>query len=491
MNFAIYCRKSKYTGKGESIETQEQYCKKYIDFYFPDVQHHIETYSDVGYSGKTLDRPSFKNLLDDCQNHTIDFVIVYRLDRVSRNVSDFANLYQTLTDLGIGFISATEKYDTSTSGGRAMLFMACVFAQLERETVSERVRDSMYSLAQSGRWLGGNLPTGYTSVESTQNGKIHYKLHPTDDIKLVELIYKKYLESLSLSTLESHLYACGITSPNSKRYTKSSLRGILENPTYCQSDSVSYEYLKSLGCKMFCNPHECNHNGYLVYGRTSTDGKTQKRTTPNDWVVSIGEHSGVISGEEWVSVQRALHRNESSRRTIHHEESLLSGMLHCPNCHHKMFTRTKTHGYVYSCSQKLQFGTKACSSPNVDGSIDSLLIENLLSVTPPNTEVIPQLESFKSGLGHTAIELEKSILLKRANHSKRLLHHVAPDSLTFKEVSQEHEQILLALQSLESSNHLDTSTIDLKTLLMDGFYSLPKNSRRKFLEEIICTVEIK
>jgi hypothetical protein len=112
-------------------------------------------------------------------------------------------------------------------------------------------------------------------------------------------------------------------------------------------------------------------------------------------------------------------------------------------------------------------------------------------VTPPNTEVIPQLESFKSGLGHTAIELEKSILLKRANHSKRLLHHVAPDSLTFKEVSQEHEQILLALQSLESSNHLDTSTIDLKTLLMDGFYSLPKNSRRKFLEEIICTVEIK
>lgn len=491
MRFAIYCRKSKFTGRGESIENQLEYCQKYIDFYFNHMENEILTYFDEGYSGKNLERPSFKTMLNDCYLNKIDYVVVYRLDRISRNVSDFANLYQKLMDLNIGFISASEKYDTSTSGGRAMLFMACVFSQLERETISERVKDNMYSLAKTGRWLGGVVPTGFVSIKDTQNGRVYFKLKPTQDISLVELIFKKYLESKSLSVLESYLYTYKITSPNGNSYSKSSLRGILENPVYCQSDETSYEYLKSLGCNVFCNLKDCNLNGYITYGRTSVvNEKSQKRTSPEHWIVSIGEHKGIVSGKDWVSVQKSLHKGDAKLQTVHNSNSLLSGLFFCPICGSKMITRTKFKGYVYSCSNKLQYGTKVCKSSNIDGYIDILVVENLLMLATPNENIISQLELLKKDIHTTSMDIQKDILSKRVTKYRNLLLNLDNSSLLFKDISKEYEELLQSLQSLEINFNLDISNFDIKKILLEGFKRLPVNQKRDFLKEVICHIDL-
>lgn len=491
MNFAIYCRKSKFTTRGESIESQLEYCRKYIDFYFNQSENSVFTYFDEGYSGKSLERPSFQDMLNDCYSHKFDYVVVYRLDRISRNVSDFANLYQKLMDLNVGFISASEKYDTSTSGGRAMLFMACVFAQLERETISERVKDSMYSLAKTGRWLGGIVPTGLVSVKSVQGDRVRFRLETTQDILLVELIFKKYLESGSLSILEDYLYRHKIKSPNDNYYSKSSLRGILENPVYCQSDSVSYEYLRSLGCSMSCTLDGCNLNGYVTYGRTSVvNEKVQRRTSADHWIVSIGEHMGIVSGNDWVETQKLLHRGDSKAQTVHNPNSLLSGLIFCPICNSKMITRTKSTGYVYSCSNKLRHGTKACKSLNLDGNIDVLLVERLFSLVVPNEDVIPQLKSLKRDIHTTSMDIQKDILSKRINKCKKLLLNLDNSALVFKDISNEYEELLQSLHSLESYHNLDTSSVNVRDVLIDGFNALPVSQKRAFFKEVICQIDL-
>ncbi|MGN1411090.1 MAG: recombinase family protein [Oscillospiraceae bacterium] len=491
MRFAIYCRKSKFTGRGESIENQLDYCRKYIDFYFNQSNNEISTYFDEGYSGKNFERPSFQQMLQDCQSNKFDFVVVYRLDRISRNVADFSNLYQKLMDLNIGFISASEKYDTSTSGGRAMLFMACVFAQLERETVSERVRDNMYSLAKTGRWLGGNTPTGFTSIKSTQDNKVYFRLKPNQDILIVRLIFRKYLESLSLTTLEKYLYDFKIKSPNDNYYSKSSLKSILGSPVYCQSDSVSYEYLQSLGCNMFCTPKDCNGNGYISYGRTSViNDKSQKRMSPSHWIVSIGEHSGIVSGKDWVLIQKSLHRGDNQSETIHSLESLLSGMILCPICNSKMITRTKSKGFVYSCSLKLQHGTKACKSDNIDGSIDSMLIDSIFNLVNPNVDIIPQLELLKKDTHTSNMDIQRDILSRRASKYRKLILNLDTSSLLFRDISKEYEEILKTLDVLEDTSSLDISSFDIKNILKEGYNALPMNKKRTFLKELICHIDL-
>lgn len=489
MNFAIYCRKSKYTQRGESIENQIDYCTRYINLTFKDTTNTIVTYLDDGYSGKNLDRPSFKKMLHDCYSNAIDYIVVYRLDRISRNVSDFANLYQELLNLNVGFISTSEKYDTSTSGGRAMLFMACVFAQLERETVSERVKDNMYSLAKTGRWLGGIAPTGYTSTSYFENGKIKYRLTFNEDIKVVELIFKKYLESFSISKVEEYLYQVKIKSTNGNYYSRSSIKTILENPVYCKSDRISYEYLSNMGCNMNINIEDCLGNGYIVYGRTSNNGgRVQKRTTSSNWIVSIGEHLGIVEGSNWVDIQRFLHTKNYKSRSIHNSNSLLSGSFYCPVCNSKMISRTKSHGFVYACSNKLKYGTKVCKSSNIDGSLDNIILKNVFSANFPNKDILPQLETLKKSIKSSNVDIQKEIVLKKLSKSKKLLISLDKNSNMFKEVSKEYEELSEVLRNLEDI-HLDFN-LDIKNFLLEEFNNLPISVKREFLKDIVCNIEI-
>ena len=161
MNVAIYSRKSKITDSGESISNQIELCKEYLKYHFE--EYIISIYEDEGFSGGNINRPEFHKLMQDIESKKINFLMCYRLDRISRNVADFAGTLEFLQKYNVAFVSISEQFDTTTPIGRAMVYISSVFAQLERETIGERIKDNMLELAKDGRWLGGQTPLGFKS----------------------------------------------------------------------------------------------------------------------------------------------------------------------------------------------------------------------------------------------------------------------------------------------------------------------------------------
>lgn len=152
---AIYARKSVFREDSISIETQIETCR-----YEAKGESYI-VYSDNGYSGKNTDRPEYQKMINDIKERKIDKVIVYKLDRISRSILDFSNMISLFQKLNVSFVSATEHFDTSSPMGRAMLSICIVFAQLERETIQQRVADAYISRSQKGFYMGGKIPYGY------------------------------------------------------------------------------------------------------------------------------------------------------------------------------------------------------------------------------------------------------------------------------------------------------------------------------------------
>ena len=168
-------------------------------------------FEDEGFSGGNLNRPDFKRMMEAARGHRFRAVVVYRLDRISRNIGDFSALIEELGRLGIDFVSIRERFDTASPMGRAMMYIASVFSQLERETIAERIRDNMRELAKTGRWLGGITPTGYASqavktvtVEGKSKRSCMLRLIP-QEAETVRLIYALYRGSGSLTETEAEL----------------------------------------------------------------------------------------------------------------------------------------------------------------------------------------------------------------------------------------------------------------------------------------------
>ena len=209
---AIYSRKSKFTGKGESIGNQIELCREYIRANHGQADADAAAvYEDEGFSGGNLERPAFKRMLRAARERKFKAVVVYRLDRISRNISDFSGLIEELSRLDIAFVSIKEQFDTGTPMGRAMMYIASVFSQLERETIAERIRDNMHELAKTGRWLGGTTPTGYCSKSVrtvTVDGKAKkacmLELIPEEG-ETVKLVYTLFAETHSLTATETEL----------------------------------------------------------------------------------------------------------------------------------------------------------------------------------------------------------------------------------------------------------------------------------------------
>ena len=256
--YVIYSRKSKFTGKGESIENQIELCRQYIAMHFgEDASENVLVYEDEGFSGGNLERPQFKKMMKDSQKIAFAAIVVYRFDRISRNIGDFAKLIEDLGDRHIDFISIREQFDTSSPMGRAMMYIASVFSQLERETIAERIRDNMHELAKTGRWLGGTTPTGYASesVKSiTVDGKTKkackLKLLP-DEAEIIYKIFDLYEQYDSLTMTETELLRQGVKTKTGRSFTRFSIKSILQNPVYLIADKDAYQHFVDNEAELF------------------------------------------------------------------------------------------------------------------------------------------------------------------------------------------------------------------------------------------------
>ncbi|SKA82316.1 site-specific DNA recombinase [Caloramator quimbayensis] len=397
MKIAIYSRKSKFSEKGESIENQVQLCKEYAQKHFNTNEFII--YEDEGFSGKNTNRPEFQHLIKDAKDKKFNVLICYRLDRISRNIADFSMLINQLQEFGISFISIREQFDTSTPMGRAMMYIAGVFAQLERETIAERVRDNMLELAKSGRWLGGQTPLGFNSeaiqyYDENMKPRKMYKLSPINtELEIVNLIYEKYLELKSLSQVNKFLLSNHYKTKQHKDWNKKQIQEILTNPVYVKSSKEVVEYLKSLGITVVGKPD--SKHAFLTYNKKIG---TKSYRNISEWIAAISRHEGIIDGDKWLEVQKTLQVNkEKAPRLGKTNTALLTGILKCAHCGCNMrvaYGHNKT--YYYTCSLKVDSGKTRCSNPNIRGDeLETLVINKLKDITLNPEQLIKNLSELK------------------------------------------------------------------------------------------------
>ncbi|WP_409969518.1 recombinase family protein [Bengtsoniella intestinalis] len=409
--FAIYSRKSRFTGKGESIGNQVEMCRDYIRLrYSAEEAETALVYEDEGFSGGNLNRPGFKRMMADAKAKKFDAIVIYRLDRISRSISDFSTLIAELADRKIDFICIKEQFDTSSSMGRAMMYISSVFSQLERETIAERIRDNMQELAKTGRWLGGVAPTGYTSesvASITVDGKQRRscKLHVLpEEAQLVRTVYDVYTETDSLTGTEAELLRRELVTKTGKSFTRFSIKNILQNPVYVMADSAVYTYFKDRNAYLYADePAFDGTHGIMAYNRTTqVKGKTATLNPMEEWTVTVGGHEGLIPSKMWLSVQASLERNKSkSYRSSRSDgnKALLTGLVYC-SCGSRMYAkltnRITADGqpiYTYVCKLKERSKKACCSVRNANGNIlDTAILAQLKSLTEDGSAFRQQLE---------------------------------------------------------------------------------------------------
>src|SRR5487761_2500283 len=204
---AIYTRKSTDEGLDQeynSLEAQRDAALAFIT-----SQRHegwIATddgYDDGGFSGGNINRPALKRLLADVEDGRVDVVVVYKIDRLSRSLSDFAKIVDLFDAHGVTFVSVTQQFNTTTSMGRLTLNILLSFAQFEREVTGERIRDKIAASKKKGMWMGGVTPLGYEAEN-------HKLIVQPDEARAVHLIYKRYLERGSVRCLKEDLDRAGV-----------------------------------------------------------------------------------------------------------------------------------------------------------------------------------------------------------------------------------------------------------------------------------------
>lgn len=421
MRFAIYSRKSKFTGKGESIDNQIEMCSDYIKLHFSESENEITIYEDEGFSGKNLNRPQFQSMMRDEQNKPYDFIVVYRLDRISRNVGDFASLIDQLNRLGTSFICIKEQFDTSTPMGRAMMNIAAVFAQLERETIAERIKDNMYMLAKEGKWTGGTAPLGYKSVQKTyvDGGKerSYFVLEfDEDQIDLAKLIFSKYIQLQSVYAVEKYLNENEYKTQKGNDWDRNNLKRVLTNPIYCIADEDSLEYFTRHGSNVCFTSGDCDgKKGILTYNRYS--GQKRELQDMTKWVVTISQHEGILTGKQWIKIQEIIQKNHQiyigdssqSRRSLN-SRSILSGILFC-SCGEYMRPKIYRSGTMYYVCERKDRKTKAeCDISNVNGDeLDEIVLNELFDYGKDGSVINLQFKSIQNKINSIDKGINKSI----------------------------------------------------------------------------------
>lgn len=418
----IYARKSKATEKGDSIDNQIELCKKYLSNIGVD---NFKIFKDDGFSGKNTDRPAFKELMNECNIGNLNYVICYKLDRVSRNVSDFSSLINTLENKNISFISVVEQFDTSSAMGKAMMYICSVFSQLERETISQRVTDNMYYLAENGYWLGGEPPTGFTSlrklfVDKTGKEKSYSILVPKkNEVALVKLIFDKYLEFRSLSKLEKYMLSNNIKTKRNKDWAKSTLSCVLKNPCYIKATQEVFEYFKKQGINCFGVPDQ--KHGILIYRKNK--GKDGKKHPITDWIYAISEHEGIIDSHIWLEVQNLILENSKKAPAMGSSSTaLLSGLLYCYTCgkpmrvaYGQIIPNTNKKRFYYMCTMKHNSGGTRCANKNINGlELDKMVVNKLKDIKINKAILLSHIEKYKKMLSQSSVfektkKIDKSI----------------------------------------------------------------------------------
>lgn len=362
---AIYLRRSLLDKDSLSIETQLNYCKQRL---LPGENYDV--YTDNGFSGKTLDRPEMNKFMENMNKYTK--LIVFKLDRCSRNLLDFSNLLDKLQKNGIEFISATENLDTTTPTGRAMINIIATFAQLERETIAERVKVNYYQRALDGRFLGGTIQYGFTNSSIIiNNKKVPILIYKEELVPIIQEIFNMYAYTQkSLGEISRYLNNKGIKSCQGVNFDSGKVSRILRNPLYVKADVDIYNYYSSLektnNISEFIGVNGCN-----IYKNKLT----------------LAYHKGVVDSSVWLKCNYKLASNKSIKNKRKSSVSWLSTLLKCQYCGKRISVCKNKSGKLYGiCTGKYQ--TNVCIRN------DTIYVNEIHKIA--ESEIIKKINELKS-----------------------------------------------------------------------------------------------
>jgi len=381
---AVYTRKSTSAGLEQdfnSLDAQKESCESYVR-----SQAHLgwrlvpESYDDGGFTGANIERPAFRRLLADIDAGRIDVVVVYKVDRLSRSLLDFARIMDHFNRKGVAFVSVTQNFSTADAMGRLTLNMLMSFAEFEREMIAERTRDKIAASRRRGKWTGGRIPYGYSAKDRKL---VVNKL----EAMVVREAFDAYLASQSLLGVVRALTEKG-WSPrpgNAKRkgWRKDHVIRILKNPLYAGLVTTGGEYYEA-------------------------------------------EHKALVPRETWERVQVLLDSRRNPAKPMARRRNpayLLTGLLRCGTCGAAMTpASTRAHGKryrYYRCVTRDKHGQEACPSrPLPAQAIEDFVVDRIREVTsgPAGqaliTDVVRAIQS-KADLEREDLDLERRDLTAR------------------------------------------------------------------------------
>lgn len=489
---ALYARQSLDKQDSISIENQIEFCK------YETRGGDYETYIDKGFSGKNTNRPAFTQMMQDIKAGKIKRVIVYKLDRISRSILDFSNMMEIFQEYHVEFLSSTEKFDTSTPIGNAMLNISIVFAQLERETIQKRVADAYYTKSQKGYYMGGRVPFGFQLENAIING-IHtsrFVPEPTE-IEQIKLIYTLYSETdMTLGAVMRELLNRGYTEKRGTVWCTARLSEIVRNPVYVKADIDVYNFFESQGSHLV-NPASdyIGTNGIFLYKGYNGDKTKKKQYDLVDRDVVLAPHEGVIDSDIWLKCRLKIMNNRQSARTNKGKRTWLSGKVKCRKCGYAYtVTRSNTKaGRYFQCSGS-RYSIKCKGSGHTiyaDVFEDYVLgeIKKELAKFQYLSEELTQTVSLSDNQNKIRIaEIDKeitSLLSKVADANKTLMNYL---NKRIEELDKEKQSLLEKL--VESTANKPAQKLDKITDYVSKWTDLSLEDKQKIADILIKVIYI-
>ena len=448
MPVALYLRVSTEdrVKEGYSLEVQREYLESFAKREGLEI---FKIYKDDGISGYSAERPALKNLLKAAKEKKFDLVLVYKIDRFSRNLKDLLNLVDELSSSGVGFKSATEPFDTTTSTGKLMFQQLGSFAEFERNRIAERVFPGMVKGVQRGNWQGARYaPYGYRYNKEKKLLEIDEK-----ETAVVKLIYTMFLCDKSIRSITEYLTRKGYRNRKGNIFSTKLIGDILKSRIY-------------IG-KLVWNRH------YYDKSQKTKKGYRYIKNPPEKVIISQGKHQPIISEEDFELVQEKLKARRVERRKKVNDYPL-SGLLYCAKCNHKYLGissisnhRTGVKKRWYRCMGPyrsfIRCKNKSVKAQEIETEVaetlevllknDKLKTNRWTNVTFKNDTNFPVFaESTKTGLEKVKNRL-KSNLQKQSKLTDAYLENLLSEELYKQKnegLRQEEEELnkLIALQEV-------------------------------------------
>ena len=416
---ALYVRQSVERENSVSIETQLDYCRSMLR---PDEREtKIVEYIDEGCSGGNTNRSGFQKMMRDIQRNSIQKVIVYKLDRISRSLNDFVGILQIFKEHGVEFVSSQESFDTSTPYGDLILKILMVFAEFERTSIINRVRDAYAKRTDMGLYMGGRQQYGFELQETTLKG-IPTKMYVPipEAVEQLQYMFEVYAQGqVSLRQLQANLLEKGMKPTSGQDWTTAKLSALLRNPVYGKADSDIFDYFHAKGVRIVDDVRSfTGKRAAYLYGKTTHD---KNLSDWSDMKLVLAQHEGIIPSEIWLRCQYKLEKNRQVGNSLSNKTSWLSGKLVCEKCGHTMTTIKSqrpdgSYRRYFNCTgrshKKICSGTKTpIYADDIENIISQYIAEKLkdigLAKRSVSTQANTQLNQLKLQLKELELQEEQ------------------------------------------------------------------------------------